>query len=375
MHEQKRLFWLSDANTAHTRRWVKALADRNYRVLVFSLAEPDFDWAADIPNVDLVSAGYSTAMTYSQEGGIRKLRYLQSVPQVRKLARSFRPDLCHAHYVSSYGIIATLAGLRPRVVSVWGADVYSAPSRSRLLRFGIRSVLERADRILSTSNVMRSKTRELTDRPIAVVPFGIDTSRFSPAGRDGGDARLKIGTIKSLEPKYGMEFLLRAFARVLEDAPQADVELVIVGAGTLEASLRSLADELRVAERTRFSGRVDYDDVHRCHQELDIAVYPSIEDSESFGVSVIESQACGKPVIVSRVGGLPEVVDEGVTGLVVPPMDVAALADALQTLLGDAEKRLQFGLAGRRRVEQHYSLDACVDLLLAEYSGCSTVAS
>src|SRR5262249_55016845 len=75
--------------------------------------------------------------------------------------------------------------------------------------------------------------------------------------------------------------------------------------------------------------------VHQVHQELDIAVFPSIEDSESFGVSAVEAQACARPVIVSRVGGLPEVVRENTTGLVVPPRDEVGLAQAILRLLED----------------------------------------
>ena len=114
---------------------------------------------------------------------------------------------------------------------------------------------------------------------------------------------------------------------------------------------------------------MDYDRVHSCHQQLDVAVYPSVEDSESFGVSVIESQACGVPVIVSRVGGLTEVTVENETGLVVPSRNAQAIADALSRLVDDVTFRKELGANGRQRVVENYSLQHTVSLLLAEYEG------
>jgi glycosyltransferase involved in cell wall biosynthesis len=100
---------------------------------------------------------------------------------------------------------------------------------------------------------------------------------------------------------------------------------------------------------------------------LDVAVYPSTEDSESFGVSVIESQACEVPVIVSSVGGLAEVVKEGETGFVVAPFDFEGIATALDKLWSNEELRANMGKAGRSRVLNEYSLPEAVRLLESTY--------
>ncbi|MCP5138994.1 MAG: glycosyltransferase [Chromatiales bacterium] len=366
----KRIFWLSDANAAHTLRWARALSAAGYKVLVYSLAAPQspHEWAS--VDVRLETAGIDPGVAYSADGGLRKLSYIGTLPKVKSLARVFDPHIVHAHYVSSYGVLATIAGLRPRVISAWGADVYTTPSVTPLHKAAIGYVLRNANRILSTSHTMRTKVLELVSNGnVHVVPFGIDLERFSPVEKDGGGRRpITIGTIKSLETKYGMEFLMRAFARICAGRPQTPMRLVIVGGGALRRDLEVLSVELGIDRTTTFVGRVDNDVVHRYHQELDVAVYPSIDHSESFGVSVVESQACGIPVVVSNVGGLPEVVESGVTGLVVPPGDVRALALAIETLIDNTDLRNRFGEAGRRRVEQEYSLPACVRLLSENYS-------
>jgi glycosyltransferase involved in cell wall biosynthesis len=126
---------------------------------------------------------------------------------------------------------------------------------------------------------------------------------------------------------------------------------------------------LGIADRVTFTGAVAYSRVPELHNALDISVFPSIEDSESFGVSVVEAQACARPVIVSRIGGLPEVVREQETALIVPPRDAGALAAALGELIRDPERARAMGRAGREHVLKHYDLAQCVQLLERYYDG------
>lgn len=364
-----KLFWLSDANAAHTIRWARALVSAGFDVLVFSLAEPQSPNEWQQSGAVLETAGISPAVAYSPDGGLRKLQYLRSIGRVRRLCQKFKPDIIHAHYVSSYGLLATLAGLRPRVISVWGGDVYTTPRVSVVHRMVIASILRSADMVLSTSHTMRLRVLELLSREVFVVPFGIDVDRFRPLKRPRpNDQVIRIGTVKSMETKYGLEYLIRAYALLLHRRPGLASRLTIVGGGLLADSLKELAGQLGIDGRTDFVGRVPYDVVHQCHQDLDIAVYPSIDDSESFGVSVVESQACGVPVIVSEIGGLPEVIDRGKSGLVVDPGNVDAIVNALEYLIDNPEVRFAFGEAGRDRVLRDYSLTDCVQSLANRYA-------
>lgn len=365
----RRLFWLSDANSAHTERWVRELAARGHRILLFSLTAPVRDVLGNVPGLELETAGISPDLAYSADGNARKLAYLGWVARLRRLARSFRPDVVHAHYVSSYGVISSMAGLRPRVVSVWGADVYNTPGRSFLHRRVIGWALNSADLVLSTSWTMRSHALGLCRRPIEVVPFGVDIARFAPsdAVRKTNDC-ITIGTVKALEDKYGIEYLVRAFAMVCDRLPALNLRLLIVGGGSRKAAIERLVADLGLGAITEIRGAVPYSDVHRMYQSLDVAVFPSVEDSESFGVAVVEAQACECPVIVSRVGGLPEVVEESRTGLVIPARDAAALAVAIEMLVVERNQAVAMGKAGRRRVLSLYDLKVCVRELEGHYS-------
>lgn len=366
--EALRLFWMSDANSAHTERWIRELTERGHEVLLFSLVQPRDGRFTEMPGVRVETAGIATDIAYATDGSFRKLAYFRSIPLIRKLSRSYRPHLTHAHYASSYGVLAALAGLRPRIVSVWGADIYRTAARSSVHRAVISWAIRSADTVLSTSWTMRDRALELCRRRIEVVPFGIDTERFAPVQRsDYKGAGITIGAVKSLEHKYGIDYLLRAFALLRLRNPALDLRLLIAGSGSQREALQQLSVELGLEDITQFTGFVPYSDVHKMHQRLDIAVYPSIEHSESFGVSVIESQSCGLPVIVSRIGGLPEVVEEGVTAIVTEPRDVDSLTAAMQLMIDDRSSAEKMGRAGRLRVARMYDLKVCAAQLERHY--------
>jgi glycosyltransferase involved in cell wall biosynthesis len=122
----------------------------------------------------------------------------------------------------------------------------------------------------------------------------------------------------------------------------------------------------------RFAGPVPHAEVPHWLHQMDIYVAASRLDSESFGVAVLEASACALPVVVSDVGGLPEVVAHGVTGLVVPRDDPAALSAAVERLVADADLRRAFGEAGRVRVQQQYEWTHSVDEMLACFNAVRT---
>jgi glycosyltransferase involved in cell wall biosynthesis len=296
------------------------------------------------------------------------------------------PDLVNVHYASGYGTLATLAGVHPRLLSVWGSDVYEFPDQGWLPGWLLRRNLRRADAIASTSRAMAQRVRELTPerRAIAITPFGVDMEAFAPVDADiaagvrsphadvlpladsSASFGVTVGTVKSLAPVYGIDLLLRAFAGLCADPRiPADCRLLIVGDGPQRAELEALAGKLGIAARTGFAGAVPHADVPSWLHRLDI--YVAASRAESFGVAVVEASACGLPVVVSDAGGLPEVVRDGETGLVVPVGDVDALRTALATLVLDPTRRARMGAAGREFVSQEYAWPACLARMEAAY--------
>ncbi len=369
-----RILILSDSDSPHTMKWAKSISQSNFIVGVFSIHEPNFDLYTGFPEILIFSSNLPKALQFKNESAFSKLVYLKALRPLKKVIRDFKPDIVHAHYITSYGLLGVLANFHPLIISVWGSDIYNFPQHSFLHRAMIRFNLFKADKILSTSEVMKNETTKYTPKNIIVTPFGIDCSIFYPSKVQSmfNSNDIVIGTIKTLEKKYGIEYLIRAFKILKMKRESLPLKLLIVGKGSQENILKSLTIKLGIQDDTVFTGFINYDKVPEYHNMLDIGVFASIEDSESFGVAVLEASACAKPVIVSNVGGLPEVVEDGKTGFVVEKQNPEILAKALLNLVDDEELRIQIGQNGRNKVILQYSWTESVNKMLAVYNSFST---
>ena len=198
--------------------------------------------------------------------------------------------------------------------------------------------------------------------------FGIDIERFYPKEENNffKPDDIVIGTIKTLEKRYGIEYLIKAFKLLRKKFPNKPLKLLIVGGGTQREFLERMVKELDLENETIFTGYVNHDDIQKYHNMLDIYVAMSLE--ESFGVAVLEASACGKPVVVSNVGGLPEVVDHEKTGFVVEKENPEALATAIGKLICDPGLRIEMGRKGREKVINEYDWNESVKKMISVYN-------
>ena len=244
-------------------------------------------------------------------------------------------DLVHAHWLPSAAV--ALLTRKPVVAQVWGTDVELA----RRVPWLARAVLRRARIVVAPSTVLAGAARELGARHVAVIPSGVDVAE-EIGDEDEPPFVLYAGR---LSPEKG----------VLELVEAADgIPLVIVGDGPL----RELVPGAR--------GFVPHDELVQLYERAAVVAVPSYR--EGFGVVCAEAMAHGRPVVASAVGGLLDLVSDGVTGFHVPPGDVPALRDALERLLADRELRRRFGGAGRERVRERFSWSAVTASTLAAYA-------
>jgi len=361
-----RVLMLADLNSIHTQRWANAIADQAdvpCQLCVFGVWPPTGSESA-----------FRSAIAVRWEGSSRTtrgrrrmpMRVVRAVPEVRSLIRRFRPHIVHAHYASSYGLLAALTGFRPLVLSVWGSDVFEFPRRSLVHRAILKLNLRRASRLTSTSRVMAREIRRYTTKPATVIPFGIDLNAFTlPPDRSEPCVCCVIGTAKALEAVYGIDTLIRSFALVRDMCPDQRVTLSIAGDGPEAEALKRLCEELHVDRDVRFLGRLPHREVPGFLQGLDIFV--CVSRRESFGVAALEASACGRPVVASEAGGLPEVVLHGRTGLIVPIDSPQATAASVAGLVRDRDLRERLGREGRRWVEQEYNWRSNVAQMLTLY--------
>ena len=362
-----KLFIMSDAGNVHTQRWVTSLAARGAEVMLFSLSDAGLNFYEGIPNVKCLSFSYNS-LAKKRCGGntFSKLKYLNTVSFIKKAINGFSPDIIHAHFASSYGLLGALVGKHPYVVSVWGSDVYYFPRISPLHKFILKYNLSKADVVLSTGHAMAEETKLYTRKEPDITPFGVDVEKFRPmGGGERADGELVIGTVKALWKVYGIDVLIRAFARVKSALCGRRVKLIIAGDGPELENLEVLCRELNVRADVDFVGRIPNAEVPAFISRMNLFV--ALSHSESFGVAAIEAMACEVPVVVSDADGFREVVPDGVTGYVVPRGDDAAAAEKILHLLQNPDIATEMGRNARKHVVENYSWGVSVDKMMQVY--------
>ena len=286
--------------------------------------------------------------------------------ELKKAWQRDRPDVVHAHFwMSGMAAIPVAADLGVPVVQTFhalgstkrhfqGEADTSPPERDRVERFVARS----SALVVATSQEEKEQLLTWGVRPerVTVVPCGVDMDRFTPEGPQApGGERPRVLSLGRLVPRKGVDTIIRA----MPDVPEA--ELLIAGGPyphELETDpeisrLRTIADEAGLTDRVRFLGCVDRADVPALIRSVDVAV--NVPWYEPFGISTVESMACGIPVIASRVGGHKDTVVHGETGLLVPSHQPGRLAQTLSWLLAEPAVRTLFSTAARERAEELYS--------------------
>lgn len=290
----------------------------------------------------------------------------------RALAR-IGADVWHLHYPHPTGELSWLLMQPPgKLVVTYHADVVRQKLAMAAYAPFARALLERADAILPTSERYIDHSPYL--RPhrakCRVVPLGIDLEAYDRLAaiepraaelraRYGADFVLFVGRLRYYK---GLDVLLDAMAR-------CDAKLVIVGDGPEDVRLREQHASLRLGDRVVFAGAISDADLLAHLKAASVGVLPSTHPSEALGIAMIEYLASGLPVICTELGtGTTFVNLEGVTGLVVPPRDPAALAGAITRLMGDAGLRARMGAAGRERAHAVFSRDAMMRSVDAVYA-------
>ena len=220
-----------------------------------------------------------------------------------------------------------------------------------------------ADAIIAVSRAVALQIPDL--RPI-VVHAGVELGGESHDEYQASRTSIVIGAACRLVPAKGLVDLIRAVALLTSEFPSLRLE--IAGSGPQRAELEAEANRLGLAAQVHFLGWQR--DLRPNFQSWDVFAMPTLD--EGFGMAALEAMAEGLPVVATTVGGLPEIVVDRGTGYLVPPSDVAALADRLRLLILDPERRRSMGAAGRERVRKHFSVDRMVAEIAAVYDSFVT---
>ncbi|MDF1543263.1 MAG: glycosyltransferase [Anaerosomatales bacterium] len=283
-----------------------------------------------------------------------------------------RPDLFHLHFPYPWGEFSWLRARTgvPTVVT-YHSDIVRQKVALEFYKPFLRQLLQKVDLVIASSPNMVEHSPFLAEvaHKCRVVPFGIDVDAFAATPelerraaelRQGHDRPIILFVGRLIYYK-GADVLVRAMAGV-------DADLVMIGSGPLEAELRERAAELKVDDRVTFLGGVPFDELKAWYHAADVFCLPSIARSEAFGLVQLEAHAAGTPVVSTDLTtGVPFANQHEETGLVVPPDDPRALADALQALVEDEGLRERYGARALERVRAGFTIERMVDDTLGVY--------
>jgi glycosyltransferase involved in cell wall biosynthesis len=288
------------------------------------------------------------------------------------LAKFAPGAIVHLHMPQPVGELSALVARRGApLVASYHADIFRQQSLLFLYRPLVLRCLRAADVVLTASEALRDRSpliREAGVRP-RVVGYGIDTSLWA-------DGQVGAALVEQIRARYGGDHVLavgrlvpyKGFDRLVTAAAALSVPVVIVGEGSSREALESQIASLGLQRKVHLVGRVD-DRTLAAHMAAASAfILPSWNRAEAFGIVLLEAQAAGTPVVATDVGtGTTEAFVDGETGFAVPPNDIAALVEAIERLVGDAELRRKMGEAGRLHVERRYSLQRIAENLRPIY--------
>jgi glycosyltransferase involved in cell wall biosynthesis len=311
----------------------------------------------------------------------REINPPKDLAALRRLTACFRderPAIVHTH-TSKAGVLGRLAARRAGVPVVvhtpHGHVFYGHFGRAASLAFLLveRWLARRTTWMIALTDAEREEHLALgvgrSDR-FAVVPSGIDLERFRraaalprlvPQGLSIPEDAVLAGSVGWLTPVKGHRVLIQAVARLKEAHPR--LHLLLVGSGELRGDYERLAAELGLAGRVHLPGARR--DIPECLAAMDLFVLPSL--NEGMGRALIEAMAAARPVIASRVGGVPAIVEDGVTGLLVPPNDPRALAEAMDGLLRRPDRARMLGAAAALAIGERFGTTAMVKAIEQVY--------
>ena len=351
-----KICFLANADHVHTIRWIKYFYDREHEISLVSLHP--FNHSL-MPRVRFFS--YRN-LPFQLKPFTTPVNLLFNLVQIRRLLNQIKPDLIHVHSFIHYSWLGYLSGFHPQVITAWGSDILVNPRESRSYKAKVKLAIKKADLITCDAEHIVKPLVELGAAPekIRQINFGVDTQKFNPQNRNprireqlGFSEQPVVISLRSLNPIYDIESLIRAVPLVLAPAPEA--KFIIAGEGTLKAQLQELASSLGVSGSVRFVGNLPYGELPQYLTAADVYVSTSLSDA-GIAASTAEAMSCSLPVVITDFGDNRKWVEDGVHGYLVPLRSPKALAGRIVDLISHPERRASFGKSARQVIMEKNDL-------------------
>ena len=289
---------LSNAESIHTKRWIDYLVGNSYEVHLISYRWAEIDGAAFY----CYSPNHNNYL-------YKSFHFLRSFKSIKKKIWEINPDILHAHYLTSYGLLGALSGYRPLIVSAWGSDLLVDSKKSFFHKYLIRRTLERADLITVMASHMIPVVEGLGAdlHKTLKVTIGIDTQKFNINARKDNNSKVIILSNRVFEKEQNIETIVNSLPFLLRR--QNDVEIRFYGDGSRKDYCQNLVKKLGIQFNTRFFGFVGHDEMPQHLKQAHIYVSSSTSDGDH--VSLMEALACGLFPVVTDIPANREWIEDG----------------------------------------------------------------
>lgn len=350
----------------HIRQLTRHLQERGHEVLVLA--------PGDVPGRHGDALIVGGTFTIRANGSVARISLApRTLARLARAMRDFAPHVVHVHepFAPAIGIKAVMAAPAP-VVGTFHSYYARQTLEGRVytaLAPLLRPVWQRLDQRIAVSQAARHSAKGRLGRgDVTILPNGVEIERFAHAApADDVPPGRKLLFVGRLDPRKGLRFAMRAFARLAVRYP--DLSLIVVGDGPERDAIDELPPDVR--RRVHLKGKVTYEALPTYHRASDIFISPAT-GAESFGIVLVEAMAAGLPVVASNIPGYREVARDGRESILVKPSDADALAEGIAHLLDHPAEAARLGASGAQR-SQAYAWDQIIDRLEGVYESLAGV--
>jgi glycosyltransferase involved in cell wall biosynthesis len=347
-----KICYLGDAPSPHVRKIVDYFAKESNEIYIISLRK----------------AEYHNAHVYQipRRTPFDDLNYLLGYFWLRKIIKSINPDVLHAHYLTSFGLLGALVKYHPYIVTIWGTDLLVTPRISFIHKWLLRFTLRKTDLIFVDANFMREELLQYgaEKEKILICPFGVDMEIFCTPNRGFKEkTEYEILSMRALIKNSNVDMIIRA----LEIMKKKGIKIVlnITNQGTEEEFLKQLVIILKLNDQVNFLGFIKLEDTYRHLESSD--VYLSVPTSDGASVTLLEAMASGLFPIVSDIPANREWIKDGVNGFLVPLNDPVTLAEKIILALKQHEFRSKAAKINQDLIRKQGELNQTMGLIWDQY--------
>lgn len=293
--------------------------------------------------------------------------------KLKKLDRSYEFDIIHGHFPIVGGVPTYLSKVflnKKTLVTIQGGDLLDYPEKDRfifhLYRHFLGKIMRSMDAIHAVSKYTADLSKKYGGKNINIIPNGIDTKIFNQNGdkiNGFNDFYPLIITTSRLVPKNGIDILIKTISKLKKE--YSDIGCLIIGTGEQERYLQNLCHQLNATDNIKFLGFIENKKLPKYYCAADIFVRPSLQ--EGFGISFIEAMACNIPVIGSKTGGIVDIINDKVDGVLVQPGDVDDLYNKIKLLIENEDLRKEIARNGYKKAIENYGWEIIGDKILKLY--------